>query len=292
MEKFNSNLTFPSKMYEMKKWTLSLLMLTLMTTIKAQTNVIFYTTEGDFMVEIHDDIVPITGGNFLDLVDAKFYDGIIFHRVIDNFIIQGGDPTGTGTGGPGYTIEDEFDPSLSNVKKTISMANSGPDSGGSQFFFNMIDNTYLDYDEAPLTSKHAVFGIVTENFNIVEDIADVPVDGANRPITDVIIDSIRVGSELISGIEDVNISVNQIEVFPNPVNENSLIQITSDKPSVTEIQLHDSFGKTITTLNVDLVNGINQFNLEPLLNNVHSSGIYHLSVIIDNAIQTVRISIP
>ena len=186
----------------MKKFLLAILMLASVGTLKAQTNVVFYTTEGDFMVLIHDDLAPITGDNFLDLVNDEFYDGIIFHRVIDNFIIQSGDPTGTGTGGPGYTIDDEFAPSLSNIEKTISMANSGPDTGGSQFFFNMVDNGFLDYDEAPLTSAHPVFGIVVENYNVVEDIAGVDVDGSDRPITEVVIDSIRVTDELLTGIDD------------------------------------------------------------------------------------------
>lgn len=151
----------------------------------------FYTQTGDFIVQLEDKLVPITSRNFLSLVNQKYYDGIIFHRVIQNFIIQGGDPTGTGSGGPGYTIDDEFNVDLSNVEKTISMANSGPNSGGSQFFFNMLDNTFLDHDKAPLTSKHPVFGKVISGYNIVQTISNVPVNSQNRPITDVMIDSIR-----------------------------------------------------------------------------------------------------
>src|SRR5690606_1595655 len=94
-------------------------------TVNSQTVVTFYTTLGDFEVELFDAERPITVGNFLSLIEQEFYDGIIFHRVISNFIIQGGDPTGTGSGGPGYTIEDEFLPPISNLKKTISMANTG-----------------------------------------------------------------------------------------------------------------------------------------------------------------------
>ena len=97
----------------------------------------FYTSQGNFVVQLEDRLAPITSSNFLKLVNQKFYDGIIFHRVMQGFIVQGGDPTGTGTGGPGYSIQDEFHEDLSNVEKTISMANSGPNSGGSQFFFNM-----------------------------------------------------------------------------------------------------------------------------------------------------------
>ena len=237
----------------MKKYFFTLFtLLTLagFSSVYAQTNVVFYTTEGDFMVEIRDDIAPITGGNFLDLVEDEFYDGIIFHRVIDGFIIQGGDPTGTGTGGPGYTIEDEFHPELSNVQKTISMANTGaPDSGGSQFFFNMVDNTYLDYDEEPLTSKHAVFGTVIENFNVVEDIAGVPVNASNRPLTDVVIDSIRVTDVLLTGIAEENQITSRVKIYPNPINENSVISIEATKPAQSTVELYDAFGKLVGTLN-------------------------------------------
>ena len=111
-----------------------LLIIGSMGVVNSQSIVTFYTTEGDFEVELYDILKPITAGNFLDLVEQEFYDGIIFHRVISNFVVQGGDPTGTGSGGPGYTIEDEFDSSLSNLKRTLSMANAGPNTGGSQFF--------------------------------------------------------------------------------------------------------------------------------------------------------------
>ena len=151
----------------------------------------FYTNKGDFVVELEDKLAPITSSNFLKLVNEKFYDGIIFHRVLQNFIIQGGDPTGTGSGGPGYSIQDEFHEDLSNIEKTISMANSGPNTGGSQFFFNMKDNTFLDYNESPTTSKHAVFGKVISGYSIVQTISNVSVNSQDRPITDVVIDSIR-----------------------------------------------------------------------------------------------------
>ena len=151
----------------------------------------FYTNKGDFVVELEDKLAPITSSNFLKLVNEKFYDGIIFHRVLQNFIIQGGDPTGTGSGGPGYSIQDEFHEDLSNIEKTISMANSGPNTGGSQFFFNMKDNTFLDYNESPTTSKHAVFGKVISGYSIVQTISNVSVNSQDRPLTDVVIDRIR-----------------------------------------------------------------------------------------------------
>lgn len=152
----------------------------------------FYTSKGNFVVQTEDRLAPITSKNFLKLVNQEFYDGIIFHRVIQNFIVQGGDPTGTGSGGPGYTIDDEFNLDLSNTEKTISMANTGADnSGGSQFFFNMKDNTNLDSDKAPTSSAHAVFGKVIYGWSIVQDISNVAVNSSSRPNVDVVIDSIR-----------------------------------------------------------------------------------------------------
>jgi peptidylprolyl isomerase/peptidyl-prolyl cis-trans isomerase A (cyclophilin A) len=144
----------------------------------------FYTNKGNFVVQLEDRLAPITSGNFLKLVNQKYYDGIIFHRVMKNFIVQGGDPTGTGSGGPGYAIQDEFHEDLSNIEKTISMANSGPNSGGSQFFFNMKDNTFLDHDKTPSTSKHAVFGKVISGYDKVQTISNVAVNAQNRPNTE------------------------------------------------------------------------------------------------------------
>ena len=129
----------------------------------AQTEVTFYTNQGNFIVELYDGSMPITTGNFKSLVNAKFYDGVIFHRVINNFMIQGGDPTGTGSGGPGYTIADEFVTGLSNIQKTISMANSGPNTGGSQFFITLEATPHLD-------GKHAVFGEVISGMEVVTSI--------------------------------------------------------------------------------------------------------------------------
>ena len=121
------------------------------------TTVLFETTMGNIKIKLRDDM-PITAGNFKQLVEKGYYDGLIFHRVIPDFMIQGGCPNGTGTGGPGYAIPDEFVKGSSNLRGTISMANAGPNSGGSQFFINLVDNTYLDWDKPPASSKHPVFG--------------------------------------------------------------------------------------------------------------------------------------
>ncbi|MBW2964620.1 peptidylprolyl isomerase, partial [Candidatus Woesearchaeota archaeon] len=115
-----------------------------MTKVRLETNM------GNITIEMASDM-PITTGNFVKLVKQGYYDGIIFHRVIDGFMIQGGDPKGTGTGGPGYTIKDEFTDHNRNNRGTISMANAGPNTGGSQFFINLVNKNFLD-------SKHPVFG--------------------------------------------------------------------------------------------------------------------------------------
>src|SRR5439155_24124712 len=115
------------------------------------TTVLLQTTMGDVKIELLDDTMPITTGNFRKLVEKKFYDGTIFHRVISGVMIQGGDPEGTGYGGPGYSIKDELPTGNRNAGGTTSMANSGPNTGGSQFFINGADHNGLD-------PKHPAFG--------------------------------------------------------------------------------------------------------------------------------------
>ena len=137
------------------------------------------TTMGEIIIELDGD-KPITAGNFKELVEKGFYDGIIFHRVIDGFMIQAGCPKGNGTGGPGYTIKDEFGKKNSNTRGTLSMANCGPNTGGSQFFINLVDNRFLD-------SKHAVFGKVIEGMEIVDSISKVKRDRSDKPKEDVTI---------------------------------------------------------------------------------------------------------
>ena len=127
-----------------------------------------------------DPAMPITAGNFETLVKKGYYDGVIFHRVINGFMIQGGDPTGTGTGGPGYAIKDEFTKTNRNDRGTISMANAGPNTGGSQFFINLVGNNFLD-------SKHPVFGKVVEGMEVVDKIAKVKTSPGDRPVQNVTI---------------------------------------------------------------------------------------------------------
>ena len=155
------------------------------------------TNKGVIEIELFDDAMPITAGNFMKLINEGIYDGIKFHRVIDGFMIQGGDPiTKTdevgryGTGGPGYAIPDEHiaGEKLTNIRGTISMANSGPESGGSQFFINLNDNVNLDFDKPPLSSKHPVFGQVIAGMDVVDAIAKVETGPTDLPLEDVVIE--------------------------------------------------------------------------------------------------------
>lgn len=149
--------------------------------------VVLETNKGDIVIALYSDM-PITAGNFQELVEDEFYDGILFHRVIEGFVIQGGDPLTKdpenldrwGTGGPGYTIPDEFPEtySYSNRRGTISMANAGPDTGGSQFFINLQNNVLLD-------DKHPVFGEIVEGMDVVDEIAGVETDERDRPVENV-----------------------------------------------------------------------------------------------------------
>jgi len=134
------------------------------------------TSEGKIVIKLYNDM-PITAGNFESLVKKGFYDEVIFHRVIDGFMIQGGDPTGTGMGGPGYTIKDEFTHTGGNKNNrgTISMANAGPNTGGSQFFINLVDNNFLD-------GKHPTFGVVVEGMDVVDKIGMVQTDSQDRSL--------------------------------------------------------------------------------------------------------------
>ena len=145
------------------------------------------TNHGDIVLELYGDM-PVTTGNFRGLVEAGTYDGVVFHRVIKDFMIQGGDPTGTGMGDPKIPkIKDEFVEGHSNLPMTISMANAGPNTGSSQFFINLVDNSFLDYDKQPLSSKHPVFGEVVEGEDVVREIGSVAVRPGDRPAEDVVI---------------------------------------------------------------------------------------------------------
>lgn len=161
---------------------------------------VFQTTLGNFKVELFKDKMPITAQNFIDLANSGFYNGLHFHRVIKNFMIQFGCPhskdpwsPASGTGGPPHgTIKDEFpaNAKLSNEPGTLSMANTGrPNSGGSQFFLNTVHNHYLDWF-SPGPSKHPVFGKVIDGLDIVMNIGNTPTKPGDRPKTPIMVESI------------------------------------------------------------------------------------------------------
>lgn len=147
--------------------------------MEKETIVVLETNLGDIEILLYNDM-PVTSGNFQKLVEKGFYNGVIFHRVIEGFMIQGGDPTGTGMGGPGYKIKDEFTHAGGNKNNrgTISMANAGPNTGGSQFFINLVDNNFLN-------TKHPAFGEVIVGMDVVDKIAKVETNSQDRPLEEV-----------------------------------------------------------------------------------------------------------
>lgn len=156
------------------------------TNANSQTVVQWYTSMGDFRAQLREDLVPMTAQNFIDLTNAEFYDGLIFHRVIIDFMIQDGCPNGNGTGGPGYTFDDEFHPDLRHDEPGIlSMANSGPNTNGSQYFITVVPTDWLD-------DVHSVFGKIIDGMEVVYAISEVETNSNDKPLIDVVIDSIRV----------------------------------------------------------------------------------------------------
>jgi cyclophilin family peptidyl-prolyl cis-trans isomerase len=144
------------------------------------------TTEGVIVFELFDDDAPETVANFKKLASEGFYNGLTFHRIIKDFMIQGGCPAGTGTGGPGYQFDDEFN-DHKVVRGALAMANSGPNTNGSQFFI-------VTTDAAPwLDGKHTVFGEVSDGMDVVDRIEGVPTVGADRPVEPIMIASIDLG---------------------------------------------------------------------------------------------------
>jgi peptidyl-prolyl cis-trans isomerase B (cyclophilin B) len=143
-----------------------------------------HTNHGPIEVELFDDDAPETVGNFRKLAGDGFYDGVIFHRVIKDFMIQGGDPTGTGTGGPGYTFDDEFN-DHKIVRGALAMANAGPGTNGSQFFI-------VTTDAAPwLDGKHTVFGQVVSGLDAVDSIENAPTGARDKPVDDAVIERVE-----------------------------------------------------------------------------------------------------
>jgi cyclophilin family peptidyl-prolyl cis-trans isomerase len=153
-------------------------------TVLAMTNVTLHTNHGAISLELFGDDAPKTVDNFTRLAREGFYDGVIFHRVIPDFMVQGGDPTGTGTGGPGYQFEDEINPNRVE-RGALAMANAGPNTNGSQFFI-------VTAESCPwLDGKHTVFGRVTDGMDVVDRISTLPTDSRDRPREDVTIERIE-----------------------------------------------------------------------------------------------------
>jgi cyclophilin family peptidyl-prolyl cis-trans isomerase len=153
--------------------------------VRAMPTAILHTNHGDITVDLFADDAPKTVENFVKLARDGFYDGVIFHRVIKDFMIQGGDPTGTGTGGPGYTFEDEFN-DRKVVRGALAMANAGPNTNGSQFFI-------VTTGEAPwLDGKHTVFGEITSGMEAVDSIEGTETGAGDRPVEDAKIESVEV----------------------------------------------------------------------------------------------------
>lgn len=175
----------------------------------AQTQLTFYTTKGNVNVLLTDALTPRTVDSFLARVRKKFYDGLTFHRVVVNFVVQGGDPLGDGTGTPGYYTPAQIDtPTLKNNQGTIAMASQGPgtNTDGCQFYFNLVNNSNLD-------GKYTVFGTVTSGFSYVQTIGHVAVDANNKPITPVYMDSVRITYKTAVPLVINNIN---LSVYPNP----------------------------------------------------------------------------
>lgn len=245
--------------------------------VSSQTIVTFYTTMGSFEVELMDTLKPITASNFKTLVNDKFYDGVIFHRIINNFVIQGGDPTGTGSGGPGYSIPDEFDSTESNLVRTLSMANSGPNTGGSQFFINLKNNTFLDFDKAPFTSAHPVFGVVISGWDTVELIEAVPVNSQDRPLTPVVMDSVRV-TQIPLGVKRIVNNKSTLKVYPNPVTNESVIMFSSLKSGSVSISVYGQSGALISNQSVPVLLGANKLSLSSFRASQLPSGVYFITI--------------
>jgi len=147
----------------------------------------FETSMGNFTVELFDQQTPNTVANFIKLTEKNFYDGVIFHRVIDRFMIQGGDPTGTGRGGPGYTFADEIHQELKhNSEGILSMANAGPNTNSSQFFITLAPTPHLD-------GRHTVFGKVSEGIDVVRKIGKTKTSKpGDRPVVDVVMTKVTI----------------------------------------------------------------------------------------------------
>ena len=254
----------------MKKFYISILTVFVSTFAFGQTQVTFYTNHGNFKAEIYDSLKPITGGNFLTLADTGYYDGQKFYRVIPNFVIQGGSYWGSST-----TIPDEFDTTgtLSNIKRTLSMANSGPNTGSSEFFINLKNNTFLDWDKNPTSSAHPVFGYVKDGWNTVDSIAQTPTNSNDAPLQHVFIDSIRITGSYLSA-DEIETMRAVTQIYPNPISGESVLDVYSDINRKAQLQVYDLTGSLILNTTVELHAGKEKIPLSSLGIDFLSSGTF------------------
>ncbi len=251
----------------------------------AQTQVTFYTNYGSFQAEMYDSLAPITSGNFINLVNNKRYDGKAFYRVVNNFVVQGGLWPDTSA-----TIPDEFDSTgtLTNKKMTLSMANSGPNTGSCEFFINLKNNFFLDYDKAPLTSAHPIFGIVRNGWVIVDSIGKVAVDGNDQPLSPVVMDSLRVTGSFLSQ-DEIEDNKFLSSVYPNPINSQSILDFHSPKAYAINVTCIDLTGKVVSQHSFEVDEGKNKIPVSEMLPTSAQPGIYFLNVHSAYGLQTFRL---
>lgn len=241
---------------------------------KAQTAVEFYTNHGDFTVELYDAYMPITTGNFINLVNEKFYDGVIFHRVIEGFVIQGGyNPPAP------PNIPDEFSDETSNVQQSLGMANAGANTGNSQFYINLVDNTYLD-------PNYPCFGITIAGFDVVLEIGSVPTDSQDKPIDDVIMDSLRVTGQTTSISEMHNAPI-LIEVYPNPFVNSIVINFEIKHHGNVDLSIYDMHGRLVS----QLINSEKQVGIHTITwyGDDAPDAIYFMRLTTEEGVKTVRL---
>ncbi len=211
--------------------------LSLSTNTYSQTVVQWYTSMGDFRAQLREDLVPMTAQNFIDLSNNEFYDDFIFHRVISGFMIQDGCPNGNGTGGPGYSFDDEFHPDLRHDEPGIlSMANAGPNTNGSQYFITVAPTAWLD-------DVHAVFGKIIDGMEVVYAISEVETYSNDKPIIDVVIDSIRV----VVGDPSIELLAPTGGIHWNAANDN---EITWESAFIADVKIEFSSDNGQTWTNI------------------------------------------
>ncbi len=251
----------------MKKLLTLLALSTSIATATAQTQVTFFTNKGTFKALLYDAYMPITTTNFKNLVQSKFYDNVIFNRVINNFVVQAGYQYADNTFTPTIpNIMDEFSTNTSNVQKSLGMANAGPNTGSSEFYINLKNNTYLD-------PNYPVFGIVTDNFAVIQTMGTVITNIDDQPQENQIIDSARITTDYVS-IQETNSSRLRAEIYPMPVTPTSYLYLETISNQAIELSIHDLQGTLISTT----ISKNKQLLMNDLQINNLAKGIYILTI--------------